>query len=62
MATPIMERVMARLDEDPAGGVVFPKRLGAPAEFALLVEAIVRNRYLNGENIRLDGGLRLAST
>ena len=28
------------------------------AEFALLVESIVRNPYLNGENFRLDGALR----
>ena len=27
-------------------------------EFALLVESILRNDYLNGENIRLDGALR----
>ena len=29
-----------------------------PEEFALLVESIARNPYLNGENIRLDGALR----
>ena len=39
--------------------VVFPKRLGRPEEYALLVEAIVRNPYLNGETIRLDGATRL---
>jgi hypothetical protein len=32
--------------------------MGRPEEFAKLVEAIVRNDYLNGENIRLDGALR----
>jgi hypothetical protein len=46
------------MKKDPAEGVVFPKRLGHPEEFALLVESIVRNPYLNGENIRLDGALR----
>jgi NAD(P)-dependent dehydrogenase (short-subunit alcohol dehydrogenase family) len=39
--------------------VVFPQRLGKPHEYALLVEAIVRNPYLNGEVIRLDGATRL---
>jgi hypothetical protein len=34
--------------------------MGRPEEFALLVESIVRNPYLNGENIRLDGALRFA--
>ena len=41
-------------------GVPFPKRLGYPADFAALVEEIVRNDYLNGETIRLDGALRMA--
>jgi NAD(P)-dependent dehydrogenase (short-subunit alcohol dehydrogenase family) len=37
-----------------------PNRLGDPAEYAMLVEAIVRNPMLNGETIRLDGALRMA--
>jgi NAD(P)-dependent dehydrogenase (short-subunit alcohol dehydrogenase family) len=41
-------------------GVVFPKRLGSPDEYAELVAAIVANDYLNGETIRLDGALRMA--
>ena len=60
MGTPIMRRVMEQLDEDPTEGIVFPKRMGEPDEFALLVEAILRNPYLNGETIRLDGALRLS--
>jgi NAD(P)-dependent dehydrogenase (short-subunit alcohol dehydrogenase family) len=60
MATPVMLRVMDSLDEDPAEGIVFPPRLGHPEEFAMLVESVVTNPYLNGENIRLDGALRLA--
>jgi NAD(P)-dependent dehydrogenase (short-subunit alcohol dehydrogenase family) len=43
-----------------AEGVVFPKRLGSPAEYGELVAAIVENDYLNGETIRLDGALRMA--
>ena len=39
--------------------VVFPKRLGSPAEYASLVAAIVDTGYLNGETIRLDGALRM---
>jgi len=35
--------------------------MGHPEEFALMVESIVRNPYLNGENIRLDGGLRFTA-
>ena len=40
--------------------VPFPKRIGNPEEFALLVEQIILNPYLNGEVIRLDGALRMA--
>jgi NAD(P)-dependent dehydrogenase (short-subunit alcohol dehydrogenase family) len=39
--------------------VPFPPRLGRPEEFASLACEIVRNPYLNGESIRLDGGLRM---
>ncbi len=42
-----------------AADVVFPKRLGDPAEYAELVASLIANRYLNGETIRLDGALRM---
>jgi NAD(P)-dependent dehydrogenase (short-subunit alcohol dehydrogenase family) len=58
MATPVMMRVPEERRRELSANVVFPKRLGHPEEFAALVEAIARNAYLNGENIRLDGGLR----
>ena len=38
----------------------FPKRLGLPQEYASLVKHIVENTFLNGETIRLDGGIRMA--
>jgi NAD(P)-dependent dehydrogenase (short-subunit alcohol dehydrogenase family) len=37
----------------------YPRRGGNPAEFADLVLSIVRNPMLNGESIRIDGGLRM---
>src|ERR1700756_3191696 len=40
--------------------VPFPKRMGQPAEYAGLVASIIDNDYLNGEMIRLAGGLRFA--
>ncbi len=40
---------------------VHPHRLGAPLEFANMVQHIVENPMLNGSTIRLDGGLRLAA-
>jgi NAD(P)-dependent dehydrogenase (short-subunit alcohol dehydrogenase family) len=58
MGTPIMLSVSEQLREQLVKSIVFPKRMGRPEEFALLVESIARNPYLNGENIRLDGALR----
>ena len=56
-------RLLAGLDDDMraalAAGVPFPRRLGAPDDFAKLVMAIVANGYLNGETIRMDGALRM---
>ena len=40
-------------------GVLFPKRLGAPAEFATLAAELLTNSYMNAESIRLDGGIRM---
>jgi hypothetical protein len=40
--------------------VPFPRRLGRPQEYALLVRQIIDNPMLNGETIRLDGALRMA--
>jgi NAD(P)-dependent dehydrogenase (short-subunit alcohol dehydrogenase family) len=58
MATPVFERAPDELKQRLVDGVQFPKRMGRPEEYALLVEMIARNPYLNGEVIRLDGGLR----
>jgi NAD(P)-dependent dehydrogenase (short-subunit alcohol dehydrogenase family) len=38
---------------------VHPRRAGDPDEYARLVEHIVDNPMLNGETIRLDGGVRM---
>jgi NAD(P)-dependent dehydrogenase (short-subunit alcohol dehydrogenase family) len=39
--------------------VPFPKRLARPMEYAMLTMHIIENPMLNGEVIRLDGGLRM---
>ncbi|MET0456965.1 MAG: SDR family NAD(P)-dependent oxidoreductase [Mycobacterium sp.] len=39
--------------------ILEPRRMGAPDEFAALVEHIVANPYLNAECIRLDAGMRM---
>jgi NAD(P)-dependent dehydrogenase (short-subunit alcohol dehydrogenase family) len=39
--------------------VLFPKRLGTPDELAAMVVACLSNTYMNGETIRVDGGIRM---
>lgn len=39
--------------------VPFPKRIGDPTEFAQLVQTIIENKMMNGEVIRIDGGVRM---
>ena len=42
-----------------AASVLFPSRLGKPAEYAQLVADVIGNDMLNGVAIRLDGALRM---
>jgi NAD(P)-dependent dehydrogenase (short-subunit alcohol dehydrogenase family) len=59
-ATPLMQQLPAEVQQSLAASIPFPKRLGAPDEFASLAAHIVSNGHLNGEVIRLDGALRMA--
>ena len=58
-ATPPMLGVPPKVLEVLAASVPFPKRLGKPSEFGSLVVELVRNSYFNGQNIRLDGAIRM---
>jgi hypothetical protein len=42
--------------------VPFPKRFGQPAEFGAMAMAMamIENDYWNGEDVRLDGAIRMA--
>ncbi len=42
-----------------ASQVLYPKRLGKADEIAQLAQHIVENDYINGECIRMDGGIRM---
>jgi NAD(P)-dependent dehydrogenase (short-subunit alcohol dehydrogenase family) len=57
--TPMLAGITEEFREALSASVPFPKRLGQPAEYASLVLEIVRNGYLNGETIRMDGALRM---
>jgi len=52
---PDADAMKARLAE----GVPFPRRLADAAEIGAMVVALVRNDYVNGETIRVDGGIRM---
>lgn len=57
--TPLMAGLPDNVKQALAASVPFPKRLGQPAEFAALAEAIIGNEYFNGESVRLDGAIRM---
>ena len=40
-------------------GVLFPKRLGQPEEFASMAVELLRNSYMNGTTVRVDAGIRM---
>ena len=58
--TPLMASLPQAARDSLATQVPFPPRLGKPPEYAALVKHIVENEMLNGEVIRLDGGIRMA--
>jgi NAD(P)-dependent dehydrogenase (short-subunit alcohol dehydrogenase family) len=58
-STPMLEALPQEAQQSLGAQVPFPKRLGAPREYAELVLHCIRNGYLNGEVIRIDGALRM---
>jgi NAD(P)-dependent dehydrogenase (short-subunit alcohol dehydrogenase family) len=58
--TPMVDGMPEDVQKSLSASIPFPSRLGKPEEFADLVGHVLRNRYLNGETIRLDGAVRLA--
>jgi 3-hydroxyacyl-CoA dehydrogenase/3-hydroxy-2-methylbutyryl-CoA dehydrogenase len=58
--TPMLSGMSEEVQKSLIATTVFPKRLGTPLEYAMLVESILTNVLLNGETIRLDGSVRLA--
>ena len=51
-ATPEMKQALGAM-------VPFPKRLGIAEEYASMALELVRNGYMNGETVRLDGAIRM---
>jgi NAD(P)-dependent dehydrogenase (short-subunit alcohol dehydrogenase family) len=59
--TPLLRSLPDEVQAGLHSDVPHPHRLGDPAEFGRLIVDIAQNPYLNGEVIRLDGALRMAS-
>jgi NAD(P)-dependent dehydrogenase (short-subunit alcohol dehydrogenase family) len=57
--TPLFAALPPEVVDALAKSVLYPKRLGTPAEIAHLAVCIVENDYINGECIRIDGGIRM---
>ena len=58
--TPLLAALPENVLSALGASVPFPKRLGQPAEFAALALAMIENGYFNGEDVRLDGAIRMA--
>lgn len=58
--TPLMNAAPPNVKEALAASVPFPKRLGNPEEYAHLAMTMIENGYFNGEDVRLDGSIRMA--
>jgi NAD(P)-dependent dehydrogenase (short-subunit alcohol dehydrogenase family) len=59
--TPMLAAMSEELRASLGSQVPFPPRLGRADEYASLVKHIIENELLNGEVIRLDGAIRMAS-
>lgn len=60
MQTPMLAGLPEKVQESLGAQVPFPSRLGQPTEYADIAMTIIRNAYLNGSVIRVDGALRMS--
>ena len=58
--TPLMNAAPPQVKEALAASVPFPKRLGNAEEYAMLAMTMIECGYFNGEDVRLDGAIRMA--
>ena len=57
--TPLFASLSPEVVEGLAKTVLYPRRLGRPAEIAHLAVCLIENDYINGETVRIDGGIRM---
>lgn len=57
--TPAMAGAPQKMLDALGAMVPFPQRLGTADEYASLALELIRNGYMNGETIRIDGAIRM---
>ncbi|UOM33644.1 SDR family NAD(P)-dependent oxidoreductase [Acuticoccus sp. I52.16.1] len=57
--TPLLASAPEKVRMALSAAVPFPQRLGDPSEYAHLALTMIENRYFNGEDVRLDGAIRM---
>ncbi|HQS71570.1 MAG: 3-hydroxy-2-methylbutyryl-CoA dehydrogenase, partial [Novosphingobium sp. 17-62-8] len=58
--TPLLAGAPQNVRDALSASVPFPKRLGMPDEYAKLAMCMIETSYFNGEDVRLDGAIRMA--
>ena len=58
--TPLLQGAPDAVKDALGAQVPHPKRLGNPDEYANLALTMIQNGYFNGEDVRLDGAIRMA--
>jgi NAD(P)-dependent dehydrogenase (short-subunit alcohol dehydrogenase family) len=58
--TPLLAQSPQHVRDALAASVPFPKRLGLPEEYAKLALTMIETAYFNGEDVRLDGAIRMS--
>ncbi|MEM6414957.1 MAG: SDR family NAD(P)-dependent oxidoreductase [Pseudomonadota bacterium] len=57
--TPMGNMMPDKVRDSLISAMPFPKRFGNPSEYASLALELVSNTMMNGETIRIDGGIRM---
>ena len=58
--TPLLGLLSDKARASLAESIPFPSRFGRPSEYADLALLMIENSYFNGEDVRLDGAVRMA--
>ena len=57
--TPLFQGAPQNVIDALSAQVLYPKRLGRPEEIAHVAIMLIENEYMNGECVRMDGGIRM---